>query len=79
MVASGTRIGVKQVGTAPADPLGREELRAANAHYFAALTRLVGPTLTARALDLYVNWVEQQTMEAGDRAGVMVAEVSLQD
>ena len=80
MVASETRIEVKQVGVAPPEPLTREDLRAANAQYFATLTRLVGPTLTARALDLYVDWVEQQTAEMVRRGGgVKVAEVSLRD
>jgi hypothetical protein len=73
-------IHVEQAGIAPPETLTREELREANATYFAALTRLVGPKLTARALDLYVNWVEQEAREMESRGGgVKVAQVSLSD
>ena len=75
---SRSQIQVKQVGIAPPEMLTRDELRAANAEYFAALTRLVGPDLTARALDLYIDWVEQEASESKGRGGgVKVAQVSL--
>ena len=77
---SRSQIRVDQDSVAPPEPLTSEQLREANAAYFAALTRLVGPKLTARALDLYIDWVEQETGASKRRGGgVRVARVSLVD
>jgi len=77
---SHAQIQVKQIGIAPPETLTGDEFRKANAAYFAALTRLVGPHLTARALDLYLDWVEHETNESASRGGgVKVAQVSLVD